>query len=134
MVPFDQDEIRHNLSLWFQDDQNAAALSKLHKATPSDIIPFLPVVGGIEPVEGWTEYLKGRDWKFRGKRIAKQGVWVGAIELEAMNELLLNTGYDIRETSTTPQQSSFLVRPGTLVGKRYLSSTWIMVTLKSSSQ
>ena len=54
------------------------------------------MVGGIEPLEGWTQYLKGRDWKFWGKRVGIKGVWVGAIELEAMNELLLNAGYDVR--------------------------------------
>ena len=84
MVPFDKDEMRQNLSLWFQDDYNAVAQWKLHNSSPSDLIPLLPVVGGIEPVEGWTQYLKGRDWKFWGMRIAIKGVWVGAIELEAM--------------------------------------------------
>ena len=31
-----------------------------------------------------------------GKWIAIKSVWVRAIELEAMNELLLNAGYDVR--------------------------------------
>ena len=53
-------------------------------------------VGAVEPLEGWAEHLAGRNWKFWGQRIAKPGVWVGAIELEAMNELLLNAGYDVR--------------------------------------
>ena len=48
------------------------------------------------PLEGWTRYLIGRDWKFWGRRIARKGAWVGAIELEAMNDLLLNAGYDVR--------------------------------------
>ena len=96
MVEFDNDEIRQNLSLWFQDDNNAAAITKLLGAEPSDIIPYLDFVGGVKPKEGWTKYLRGRDWKFWGKRIAKKGTWVGAIELEAMNELLLNAGYDVR--------------------------------------
>ena len=96
MAPFNKDEIRHNLSQWFQDDKNAAAITSLHGAEPSDIIPYLEFVGGVKPKEGWTKYLRGRDWKFWGKRIAKKGTWVGAIELEAMNELLLNAGYDVR--------------------------------------
>ena len=96
MIPFDEDEMRQNLSFWFQEDSNAAAQWMLHRASPSDLIPVLPEVGGIEPLEGWSEYLKGRDWKFWGKRIAKKGVWVGAIELEAMNDLLLNAGYNVR--------------------------------------
>ena len=88
--------MRQNLSLWFQDDNNAAAITSLHTALPYDIIPLLDVVGGIQPRQGWKKYLSGRDWKFWGKRIARKGVWVGAIELEAMNELLLNAGYDVR--------------------------------------
>ena len=96
MVQFDKDEMRQNLSLWFQDDNNAAAITSLHTALPYDIIPLLDVVGGIQPRQGWKKYLSGRDWKFWGKRIARKGVWVGAIELEAMNELLLNAGYDVR--------------------------------------
>ena len=42
------------------------------------------------------EDLSGRDWKFWGRRIARKGAWVGAIELEAMNQLLSNAGYDVR--------------------------------------
>ena len=96
MVQFDKDEMRKNLSLWFQDDKNAGAIASLHTAQPYDIIPHLDYVGGIEPRQGWRNYLRGRDWKFWGKRIARKGTWVGAIELEAMNELLLNAGYDVR--------------------------------------
>ena len=96
MVEFDNDEMRQNLSLWFQDDNNAAAITSLHTASPCDIIPYLDNVGGPKPRQGWTKYLSGRDWKFWGRRIARKGVWVGAIELEAMNDLLLNTGYDVR--------------------------------------
>ena len=96
MVPFNHVEIRRNLSLWFQDDKNAAAIAKLLGATPYDLIPWLPVVGGMVPQEGWSEYLRGRNWNFWGQRIAISGTWVGAIELEAMNELLLNGGYDVR--------------------------------------
>ena len=83
MVEFDKDEMRNNLSLWFQDDGNAAAITSLHSAQPYDIIPHLHVVGGVAPREGWRTYLSGRDWKFWGRRIAKKGTWVGAIELEA---------------------------------------------------
>ena len=96
MLEFDKDEMRKNLSIWFQDDDNAAAITSLHAAKPRDIIPHLHFVGGIEPRVGWTTYLRGRDWKFWGRRIAKKGIWVGAIELEAMNDLLLNAGYDVR--------------------------------------
>ena len=96
MVQFDQDEMRKNLSLWFQDDNNAAATASLHSAQPCDIIPYLDFVGGIEPRVGWKRYLSGRDWKFWGRRIARKGAWVGAIELEAMNQLLSNAGYDVR--------------------------------------
>ena len=87
---------RHNLSQWFQDNSIAAAQKKLLGALPSEIIPNLYAVGAVEPLEGWAEHLAGRNWKFWGQRIAKPGVWVGAIELEAMNELLLNAGYDVR--------------------------------------
>ena len=96
MVEFDKDEMRKNLSLWFQDDGNAAAITALHSAHPYDIIPHLHYVGGAEPRVGWRTYLRGRDWKFWGRRIARKGTWVGAIELEAMNDLLLNAGYDVR--------------------------------------
>ena len=96
MVQFDKDEMRHNLYLWFQDDNNAAAITTLHGAYPFDIIPYLHCVGATEPREGWKNHLRGRDWKFWGKRIARKGSWVGAIELEAMNDLLLNAGYDVR--------------------------------------
>ena len=54
------------------------------------------MVEGIEPRGGWKKYLSVRDWKFWGKRIARKGAWIGAIELEAMNDLLLNAGYDVR--------------------------------------
>ena len=96
MVEFNKDEMRKNLSLWFQDDGNAAAITSLHSAQPYDIIPHLHVVGGVAPRGGWRRYLRGRDWKFWGRRIARKGTWVGAIELEAMNDLLLNAGYDVR--------------------------------------
>ena len=132
MVEFDKDEMRKDLSLWFQDDGNSAAITALHSAHPYDIIPHLHYVGGVEPRVGWRTYLRGRNWKFWGRRIAKKGTWVGAIELEAMNDLLLNAGYDVRVNIyvTTLHQRSSLVRIITLQGIWSLFFTYPLDILK----
>ena len=54
-VPINYQEMRQNLSLWFQDEANAEKTLLNIGATPSEIIPNLPVIGSIDPEEGWTE-------------------------------------------------------------------------------
>ena len=51
MVEFDKDEMGKNLSLWFQDDGNEAAITSLYSAQHYDIIPHMHVVGGVAPVK-----------------------------------------------------------------------------------
>ena len=97
-ITFNYHELRQNLSLWFQDEANVEETFLNIGATPSDIIPNIPDVGGIRPKEGWKEYLKGKDWKFWGKHIAVPGRWLGAIELPAANGLLGKMGFNVRIT------------------------------------
>ena len=102
-IPFNYHEMRQNLSLWFQDEANAEKTLLNIGATPSELIPNLPDIGSIEPEEGWTEYLRGKDWKFWGKHIAVPGRWLGAIELPAANDLLSNIGFNVRVNIWDPR-------------------------------
>ena len=70
MVSFDQQEIRQNLSKWFQNNGNATA--QVQAASPYDQIIFLPTVDDMQPVEGWRELLRRCDWKFWGGELLKK--------------------------------------------------------------
>ena len=100
-LSIDHVQLRSNVGLWLQNQQNAHLMYTHLEILPSGLYHHLNRFPS--PPGGWASYLSGMTWQDWGVHVELLGEWVGPMEITPTNHVLEEMGTDIRVNIFDPR-------------------------------